>query len=128
MSKTLAHTGLLLSLYLGLGLATTAVHAQWPGADDVVEGKAAAQAGRAARPPLDGIDTSHGDLALFAFMIAGLVGGFVVGYYFRELFPPRSAPPPAPSPCRGGGSEVPVPSPSRERGKGRRKTGGPPHV
>lgn len=56
----------------------------WSGVDDAVVGKFAEAAGRHARPPL-----IQGDLLLFAFLLAGIVGGFVLGYYFRTLFVER---------------------------------------
>jgi len=59
----------------------------WSGVDETVVEKYAREAGRPPRKPL--IDTDQGDLLLFCFTVAGTVGGFVGGYYFRELFPPR---------------------------------------
>ena len=53
----------------------------WPGVDDAVVGKIAEAAGRHARAPL-----IEGDLLLFCFLVAGIAGGFVLGYYFRALF------------------------------------------
>jgi hypothetical protein len=53
----------------------------WPGVDEAVVGKFAAAAGRHAHAPL-----VEGDLLLFAFLVAGIVGGFVLGYTFRALF------------------------------------------
>jgi len=44
----------------------------------------AQQAGRPAREPF--VNTAQGDLLLFCFLMAGTVGGFVMGYYWRELF------------------------------------------
>ena len=32
------------------------------------------------------INTDKGDILLFVFLLAGTAGGFVMGYYFRELF------------------------------------------
>jgi hypothetical protein len=61
--------------------------ASWPGVDEVVIGKVAEKAGRPAREPF--INTDQGDLLLFAFLAAGIAGGFVAGYNFRTLFPPR---------------------------------------
>jgi cobalt/nickel transport protein len=55
--------------------------APWAGVDDAVVAKIAAAAGRHARAPL-----LEGDLLLFAFLVAGIVGGFVLGYGFRKLF------------------------------------------
>jgi hypothetical protein len=62
------------------------VLAPWSGVDETVVGKFAAEAGRHARAPL-----VEGDLLLFAFLLAGIVGGFVLGYYFRTLFGERRA-------------------------------------
>ena len=55
--------------------------APWPGVDDAVVGQIAAAAGRHARAPL-----VEGDLLLFAFLMAGIAGGFVIGWTFRRLF------------------------------------------
>lgn len=60
--------------------------AQWSGIDKSVVEKVAAQAGHPPRKPF--INTDQGDLLLFVFLIAGAAGGFLGGYYFRELFPP----------------------------------------
>ena len=59
----------------------------WVGVDDKVVEKFARDAGHPASKPL--IDTDRGDLLLFVFLVAGSVGGFVAGYCFRTLFPPR---------------------------------------
>jgi len=61
--------------------------ASWAGVDETVIEKFADQAGRPAREPL--INTDQGDLLLFVFLLAGTVGGFAAGYWFRVLFPPR---------------------------------------
>jgi hypothetical protein len=60
--------------------------APWAGVDEAVVGKVAAAAGRHAAAPL-----IEGDLLLFTFLVAGIVGGFVIGYYFRTLFVEGSA-------------------------------------
>lgn len=57
--------------------------AQWQGVDEAVVQKIAREHGREARKPL--IDTSEGDLQLFAFLLAGAVGGFAAGYCWRSL-------------------------------------------
>ena len=54
--------------------------APWAGVDDAVVGKIAGAAGRHARAPF--VD---GDLLLFAFLVAGILGGFVLGWTFRRL-------------------------------------------
>jgi hypothetical protein len=58
----------------------------WSGVDESVVGKFAEAAGRHARAPL-----IEGDLLLFCFLVAGIAGGFVLGYYFRTLFVERKA-------------------------------------
>lgn len=63
--------------------------AAWEGVDRTVVEKFASEAGRPAREPL--INTDRGDLLLFVFLAAGVVGGFVAGYCFRALFPPGGA-------------------------------------
>jgi hypothetical protein len=55
--------------------------------DETVVERFAEAAGRPAREPY--INVEQGDLLLFAFLVAGAIGGFVAGYYFRALFPPR---------------------------------------
>ncbi|MGC8659877.1 MAG: cobalt ABC transporter permease [Desulfomonilaceae bacterium] len=70
-----------------IGAALLAHHKnEWEGVDDSVVKKFAEQAGRPPREPY--INIAQGDMELFFFLIAGLVGGFTAGYYFRELFPP----------------------------------------
>lgn len=79
------------ALYIGArcgraGTASTAESAstKWHGVDDTVVGKCATDAGRPPRRPF--IDTDQGDLLLFVFLLAGIAGGFVLGYNFRRLF------------------------------------------
>ena len=62
--------------------------AKWSGVDESVVEKFAEQANRPPQKPL--IDIGEGDLPLFCFLVAGAAGGFIAGYYFRELFPPKS--------------------------------------
>jgi hypothetical protein len=62
---------------------------RWEGVDTTVVEKFAATAGRHARPSW--FSTDQGDLGLFLFLTAGAVGGFIAGYTFRALFPPRKA-------------------------------------
>ncbi len=61
--------------------------ASWPGVDEAVIEKVAEKAGRPGREPF--INTDQGDLLLFVFLLAGIGGGFVAGYNFRTLFPPK---------------------------------------
>ena len=55
----------------------------WPGVDESVVEKFAREHGRASREPL--INTDQGDLLLFVFLLAGTIGGFAAGYYWRVL-------------------------------------------
>lgn len=71
---------------------------RWEGVDATVIEKVAIEAGRPPWQPY--LNTDQGDLLLFWFLLAGTIGGFVMGYAFRALFPPkktadrRSAPAP----------------------------------
>lgn len=56
---------------------------KWPGVDETVVEKIASEHGRQARRPL--INTEQGDLLLFMFLLAGAIGGFAAGYYWRML-------------------------------------------
>lgn len=56
---------------------------KWPGVDESVVEKFAKEHGREAREPF--INTDQGDLLLFVFLLAGTVGGFAAGYYWKEL-------------------------------------------
>ena len=58
--------------------------AEWAGVDDSVIGRFVAEAGRP--PPRPLFAWLQGDLLLFAFLWAGLVAGFVLGYWGRALF------------------------------------------
>lgn len=58
--------------------------ARWPGVDESVVEKYAEQAGHPARKSF--INTDQGDLLLFVFLAGGAAGGFIGGYYFRQLF------------------------------------------
>ena len=65
-------------------LASSTSFAAWSGVDEVVLEKTAHAAGRESWGPL--IEIEEGDLGLFVFMLAGLVGGFFLGYYYHQLF------------------------------------------
>jgi ABC-type cobalt transport system substrate-binding protein len=56
----------------------------WKGVDETVVEKFAAEAGRPAREPY--LNTDRGDLLLLVFLLGGAAGGFLLGYWFRELF------------------------------------------
>ena len=70
-----------------LPLAAPAAEKKWSGVDETVVEKFAEQAGHPARKPY--INTDQGDILLFMFLLAGTIGGFIAGYYFRSLFPPK---------------------------------------
>lgn len=75
------------ALVAGAAFGLARMDASWDGVDRGVVEKFAKQAGRVPREPL--INTDQGDLLLFVFMVSGTAGGFLAGYCFRELFPPR---------------------------------------
>lgn len=56
----------------------------WEGVDKAVVEKFAKKHGIEPKDPL--IDTDKGDLLLFVFTLAGVAGGFVIGYNFRKIF------------------------------------------
>ncbi|MCF6157996.1 MAG: hypothetical protein E3K32_05360 [wastewater metagenome] len=56
----------------------------WTGVDVSIVGKYATQYGRPPRDPY--INTDKGDLLLFVFTLAGVAGGFVIGFTARKLF------------------------------------------
>jgi len=62
---------------------STPADEKWPGVDESVIEKVAKEHGREASEPF--INTDQGDLLLFVFLLAGAVGGFVGGYYWRGL-------------------------------------------
>ncbi len=72
-------------------LITAVSAAEWRGVDESVVEKYAEEHGRAARDPF--INTDQGDLLLFVFLLAGAVGGFVGGYYWRQLTERRQSTP-----------------------------------
>ncbi len=57
---------------------------KWSGVDETVVERFAAKAGREPWEPF--INTDTGDLLLFVFLVAGIAGGFMLGYYYRKLF------------------------------------------
>ena len=63
----------------------------WTGVDEAVVEKVAKEHGREARPPL--VSTDKGDLLLFIFLVAGVIGGFAGGYYWRMLVGEKKEPP-----------------------------------
>ena len=57
---------------------------KWTGIDVSIVGKYAKKYGHPPRDPY--INTDQGDLLLFVFTVAGLIGGIIIGYNFRKLF------------------------------------------
>ena len=72
-----------------LGSFAALAHASesWEGVDKTVVEKFANEAGHPAREPF--INTEQGDLLLFLFLLSGAGGGFIAGYAFRTLIPPK---------------------------------------
>jgi hypothetical protein len=89
MKKFVIVGALIVLVALGAGLMYHP-ESKWSGVDESVVKKFAEEAGRPPRDPY--INVAQGDLALFCFLVAGIVGGFVAGYHYRELFPPRTKP------------------------------------
>ena len=79
---------LLLTAFCILPSAAAAIE-KWSGVDGSVIEKVAKEHGREAREPF--INTDRGDLLLFVFLLAGAVGGFIGGYYWRALMGKRGA-------------------------------------
>ncbi|MFA4843297.1 MAG: hypothetical protein WC658_05650 [Candidatus Omnitrophota bacterium] len=57
---------------------------KWSGVDENVVERVAEEHGRKAWTPF--INTDQGDLLLFVFLVAGTIGGFILGFYWRKLF------------------------------------------
>ncbi len=56
---------------------------KWKGIDVSIVGKYAEKYGHPPRKPY--INTDQGDLLLFVFTVAGLIGGIIIGYNIRKL-------------------------------------------
>jgi len=78
----LLHMIILPTLFFGIYSFSLAPKS-WEGVDEAVVEKIAKEHGREAREPL--IDPGSGDLLLFGFLLAGAVGGFAAGYFWRQL-------------------------------------------
>lgn len=87
MKKTVLVGLVLLAAALAVSFSLSSSQGKWSGVDEAVVKKFAEEAGRPPRDPY--INTGQGDVLLFVFLVAGAVGGFIGGYYYRELFPPR---------------------------------------
>ncbi|WP_437983949.1 hypothetical protein [Sorangium sp. So ce117] len=66
-------------------------NASWDGVDEAVVRRVAEDAGRHDTGPL--FAGLEGDLLLFAFLWAGLLAGFALGYFSRVLFVERAGAP-----------------------------------
>jgi len=73
----------LFTIHYSLFTDTVTASEKWQGVDESVIEKYAKEHGREAKEPL--INTDQGDLLLFVFLIAGTIGGFVAGYYWKTL-------------------------------------------
>ena len=82
--KKLLLLSVFLLLFIHCSLFTAAfADEKWAGVDKSVVEKYAKDHGREASKPF--INTDQGDLLLFVFLLAGTIGGFVAGYYWRIL-------------------------------------------
>ena len=90
MKKTLKYSIIVVVLAVVVYFGLSAMDHEWAGVDETVVEKFAEEAGRPARDPF--INTDQGDLLLFVFLLAGSAGGFVGGYYYRELFSKKAKP------------------------------------
>jgi len=63
---------------------------KWTGVDEAVIEKIAKEQGREPKEPL--INMEQGDLPLFIFLVAGVIGGFAAGYYWRVLIAEKGPP------------------------------------
>lgn len=68
----------------GTGAIQTPEEGVWTGIDVSIVGKYASKYGRPPRDPY--LNTDQGDLLLFVFTVAGVIGGFVIGFNVRRLF------------------------------------------
>ena len=80
----------LLAVPIIAGIAGAEEKAKWSGVDEAVIETIAKEHGREAKPAL--IDKDQGDILLFMFLIAGAVGGFAAGYYWRVLVTGKAEP------------------------------------
>jgi ABC-type cobalt transport system substrate-binding protein len=70
-------------LLVVLAFGAPAAVAGYVGADEAVVGKFAASAGRKPAPPI--MDADSGELGRLLWLMAGVAGGFALGYCFRSL-------------------------------------------
>ena len=82
MQNTYWHFALF-TIHYSLFTDTVTASDKWQGVDESVIEKVAKEHGREAREPF--INTDQGDLLFFVFLLAGTIGGFAAGYYWKEL-------------------------------------------
>ncbi len=75
------------SLLLCLSAAAHAAGEKWQGVDETVVEKYSVEHGR---PPKLHFIEPTGDALLFVFLIAGVAGGFIIGYYYRDFTAKKS--------------------------------------
>ncbi len=78
---------LVIPAMLSFTIDSQAAEKKWTGVDEAVVEKVAREHGRTPKEPL--IDMEQGDLPLFMFLVAGVIGGFAAGYYWRALIVER---------------------------------------
>ena len=91
-------------LVLLIAFSAVITDSVWDGVDVAVVGKYSTDLGREPWTPFINV---QGDLQLFVFTVAGLIGGFIVGYYWRAIFGPDSTLTGKQGYSRGRGSDVP---------------------
>jgi len=87
-----AATALIVALFLIGGVSLIPLPAQaapWSGVDEAVIEKVAKEHGRERSQPLINLE---GDIGLFVFLIAGTIGGFAAGYYWKSLMGEKTRP------------------------------------
>ncbi len=75
------------ALLLCFSVAAFAAGEKWQGVDETVVEKYSVEHGR---PPKLHIIEPTGDALLFVFLIAGVAGGFTLGYYYRDFTAKKS--------------------------------------
>lgn len=77
---------MMISIILILLFSTVFAQDKWQGVDEAVVEKFAAEKGRQVKEPLIPLE---GDAELFVFAFFSAIGGFVAGYYYRQLLQQR---------------------------------------
>lgn len=92
------------ALVLLIAFSALVTNSAWDGVDVAVVGKYSTDLGRQPWTPFINV---QGDLQLFVFTVAGLIGGFVVGYYWRTVFGADAAVTGNGGDSHAGGNDVP---------------------